>query len=1156
MRFFTLLFIGLCLILVNTNSGYSIAPQRNINTDETRDIESSGELKTAYTIIIPGKDRGNGWFTPDRIYKIPALPKSQYISNAIYIKTKSSHYTGQKSKGFYSSILQTSLEGLNVENIRQPFEQYAQGELLENDANGLGRIFEIKYDSPVDPYDVCKELMQNPEVEYAVPQFIHQVYEYTPNDPKLAENKQWYINTLKLKDAWEISKGSKDVIIGIVDSAIDWEHEDLAANIWTNPNEIPGNGIDDDENGKIDDIRGWDFIGDVTYAQISSGSFKEDNNPKSNNNNNMHGTHVSGCASAVTNNATGIAGVGFNCTLMPVKVGADNFQVQGIYRGYEGILYAAQNGAKIINCSWGGPGHSPYQEDIINQVTDLGAIIVAASGNDGSNNDYVDHNPSNYEKVLSVGATYTQDRIASFTNYGTVVTVYSPGQSIYSTMPGNSYANQQGTSMASPITAGLAGLLLAKKPNLSPGAIKHQIRSTSDNVLAKNPALRPWYYGRANALSMLTFNDPSYPQNKAPGISIFEYELQGKPSLQDYEKTYINLKLKNYLADAPNLIVKFEAMDNFLTITQETINIGTVRMDEEKELNNSIKLLPNNPWFSGYARIFITFTAGTYTDYQLIKIPININSKNSFRQVYAYPDWYAPTWNSAHATSIDNYWACGQSIYGSGIVFNSKGIIKEVSQSGIYGIYAFDSDNAMAVTGNDNTLVLSTTDGGSNWKSTSVSSISGFFNSIHFFNDNNGIILGDPTGGKFGIGVTSNRGQSWSAINSRPDVIHSEENGWVGSHFWYGDYGWFGTTKGRIGRTTDQGKTWNMFTVANGGHVLRIGFKDANNGIAVYSQTYDPTNPEIHQYMATTTDGGRSWKTGVYDFTQNGIWPSKFWSDEETEQLLMLSRGGEIYTTKDNGSSWKPILSQQDIAISNGDVARSGYDYRFWQSGINKTYLDFKIIPADAKRELTLISDETLVYDSLDIGKSKQEKIEIENTGDVEIEFDEISLLPASGTSADEFTFSFPPPTTLQPQMGTSIRVRFSPEKQGERKAQLKIISDANTGGDIRVNLIGYGVIPTSIGETAKAGGIELGPNSPNPAEYNTTQQLNLNMPAHIKLSLLNYEGLKISDIADRQFSEGEHNLNINLNELSAGIYFLRLQSGSTELIKRIVVTK
>ena len=294
-------------------------------------------------------------------------------------------------------------------------------------------------------------------------------------------------------DAWDITTGSRDVVIGVIDSGVDITHPDLAANIWVNPGETPNNGVDDDGNGFIDDVNGWDF-------------YDDDNSP---NDGNGHGTHVAGTIGAVGNNNLGIAGVNWQVSLLPLRfLGNDG-------SGWTSDAVAAVNYATMLkrdfginvaatNNSWGGGGYSRTLDRAIQAANDEGIMFIAAAGNQGTNNDTNPSYPTNYTSpnVISVAALNRNDNLASFSNYGaTTVDIGAPGVSIYSTLPGNSYGSFSGTSMAAPHVAGVVGLFNAAKPGISVTEVTNAILNTVDPLQSLNG--KTLAGGRVNAASAL-----------------------------------------------------------------------------------------------------------------------------------------------------------------------------------------------------------------------------------------------------------------------------------------------------------------------------------------------------------------------------------------------------------------------------------------------------------------------------------------------------------------------------------------------------------------------------------------------------------------------------------------------------------------------------
>ncbi|MBT6440764.1 MAG: S8 family serine peptidase, partial [Flavobacteriales bacterium] len=285
------------------------------------------------------------------------------------------------------------------------------------------------------------------------------------NDEYLAQ--QWGLETpgLNLAEAWDISTGEAIVTVAVLDTGVDLDHPDLAANIWVNPRETPNNGIDDDNNGYIDDVNGWDFVNNDNRPDDDEG----------------HGTHVAGTIGAVSNNGIGVAGISPNVRIMPLK--ALNEFGSGLTSDFFLALeYAVANGAEVSNNSWGGPNPDRWMQALIEDAGQVGHVFVAAAGNDESNNDIVPDYPNSYPSgnIISVAAIEESGGLASFSNYGrSSVHVAAPGRNILSTLPGGEYGWSDGTSMAAPHITGLVALMRSIQPNLIPSAIKNILIDTS-----------------------------------------------------------------------------------------------------------------------------------------------------------------------------------------------------------------------------------------------------------------------------------------------------------------------------------------------------------------------------------------------------------------------------------------------------------------------------------------------------------------------------------------------------------------------------------------------------------------------------------------------------------------------------------------------------
>ena len=307
-----------------------------------------------------------------------------------------------------------------------------------------------------------------------------------PNDPSFSA--QWALSNtgqnggtigadIRATQAWDVTTGSRSVVVGIVDSGIDVTHPDLAANIWTNPGEIPGNGIDDDTNGYVDDVHGWNFVDNTNVVADGFG----------------HGTHVAGTVGAVGNNGTGIAGVAWQVSLMALKF-QDSRGIGSTSSALAALNYATMmrrdHGINIVatNNSWQSlGGFSQLVQNAIQAEGDAGITVVVAAGNNGSDNDATPRYPSNYRlpNVITVAATDGANGLAGLSNYGaTTVDLGAPGIMIRSTFPGGLYGSLSGTSMAAPQVTGVVALLAAAKPGISVAETRAAILGSTTPVAA------------------------------------------------------------------------------------------------------------------------------------------------------------------------------------------------------------------------------------------------------------------------------------------------------------------------------------------------------------------------------------------------------------------------------------------------------------------------------------------------------------------------------------------------------------------------------------------------------------------------------------------------------------------------------------------------
>ena len=339
-----------------------------------------------------------------------------------------------------------------LRNAKKRYGIYQVTQLHPNDPDMLLRkTYQIEFTDYTKVENLIEELSQNNFIEYAEKKELHESF-LTPND--LGANSatgtgMWHLYRMNAQQAWDLSTGNPNVVVAVTDDAILQTHQDLTNKLVTG------------------------------YDAPTGGS---NTNPCGSNDGN-HGTHVSGTVGAETNNGIGVASIGFGVSIMPVKIGNCNGQLS---HGYEGVNWAANNGAHVINMSWGGGGFSNYGQNVCNAASNAGAILVAAAGNDGTSQQFY---PAAYTPVIAVASTTTNDAKSNFSQYGNWITVAAPGSAIRSTWASSNtaYNRIQGTSMASPNVAGLLGLMKSYAPTASNQDLVNCLLSTAANISAVNP---------------------------------------------------------------------------------------------------------------------------------------------------------------------------------------------------------------------------------------------------------------------------------------------------------------------------------------------------------------------------------------------------------------------------------------------------------------------------------------------------------------------------------------------------------------------------------------------------------------------------------------------------------------------------------------------
>jgi serine protease len=532
-----------------------------------------------------------------------------YLSNTVILKLKDQMRTTDQKNFTPTPGIRNLMKEEGNTVYKYMFEYSGRKE-----RSIVNEILEMTYEGSTDPLVLSSKLKQMPEVEWAEPRFVYKTG-YIPNDQLYST--QWHLTKIQAPQAWDITRGDSSIVIGIIDTGVDWDHPDLSANIWRNIDEIPGNGVDDDGNGFVDDIRGWDFGG-------LNGT--PDNNPMEDRPD--HGTHVAGIAAAVTDNTIGVSSIGYRSRVMPVKASRDDIRTTAgqalIIYGYEGIQYAADNGAKIINLSWGGSGYSIAGQEIINAVVSQGVLVIGAAGNNQNSSVFY---PSSYDNVLSVASTGPDDVRSFFSNYGITVDVSAPGTNLNSTWQNDIYAYLSGTSMAAPLVAGLAALVTKQFPLFNPLQIGEQIRVNTDDIYSLNPPAYNYLLGKGRINAFKALNNTTSKSVRATEFTFSDNAPfgDGDGIFEPGETISIRVDFVNYLNTTSNLVITLDKNNNFSTVVNNSFTAGqkgTLEIFDNSASLFSIQIANNVPQNSELM-FRLNYSDDNYTDFQMFKVLVN-----------------------------------------------------------------------------------------------------------------------------------------------------------------------------------------------------------------------------------------------------------------------------------------------------------------------------------------------------------------------------------------------------------------------------------------------------------------------------------------------------------------------------------------------------
>jgi len=453
---------------------------------------------------------------------------------------------------------------------------------------------EISESSNVD--EIINTLRNDPEIEWVEKNFQFEIDSVIPNDPNYLDKQQRTMSVSGVDSAWEVNTGNDDVIIAIIDTGVDYNHPDLVNNIWHNQAEIANDGIDNDNNGYIDDVIGWDFTPGCSPCNEPMDTYP-------------HGTHVAGIAAAEGNNGIGITGVSWHSKIMSLKIDLT------LVNAAEALYYACDNGADVINMSFGNLNPSNALQEVLEYCVNKNIFLVAAAGNSSFNEP---HYPASYSNVFSVGnisvePTYVERNYGS--TYGAGVDIAAPGSLIYSTIPGNQYVSMSGTSMAAPFVAGMAALLKSIDSSITNFEIRHMLYSMASYDDFKDKSLLTAQLGAGKAFLTPPYNNNVLKRNVLTNsIMKIENQYDGLISLTP--------SMRNFGVKSEDVTLNIQSTDPYLQILDDTVELNDI-------LPNQLETNFIDSWSFTFSEDTPKNYVAEYTyQYSVGNPPNNINSNN------------------------------------------------------------------------------------------------------------------------------------------------------------------------------------------------------------------------------------------------------------------------------------------------------------------------------------------------------------------------------------------------------------------------------------------------------------------------------------------------------------------------------------------------
>jgi len=559
-------------------------------------------LGTGLMAVASGKP-GN------KIFRLPeGISQADMVPGTIIFKLKPEFRSIARTSAIDNQKLATVLASMGVTKINKKFPAKSTP-ATERNAHGmplvdLSLIYQIEFSSTEPIEKLVNAILKTGLVIYAEPKYLPKLL-FTPNDPSISP-LQYFLGKIQAYAAWDLQQGDTNVVIGITDTGSDLDHPDLEPNLKYNFAD-PIDGTDNDGDGFTDNFRGWDLGENDNNASVGASN---------------HGSHVSGCSSAATNNGSGVAAPGFNCKFLPVKIADAS---GALTEAYEGIAYAADAGCQIINCSWGGGGGGSFGQDIVDYATiNQNSLVIAAAGNDNSSLSFF---PASYNNVLSVASTSNSDAKSSFSNYGANIDVCAPGSNIYTAMSNNTYGSMSGTSMASPVAAGAAAIILSEFPTMTALQVGEQLRVTCDNIYAipSNTIYQNQLgKGRINMFRALTETGPSVRMTNIISTD------GNDDAFVIGDTVSIAGDITNFLSPTVNLDITVTTTSPWVTIIDNNTVVGALGTLATVNNNGDPFLLKINAGTpqNTLVTLKINFADGAYADFQMMDLVVNVDYIN------------------------------------------------------------------------------------------------------------------------------------------------------------------------------------------------------------------------------------------------------------------------------------------------------------------------------------------------------------------------------------------------------------------------------------------------------------------------------------------------------------------------------------------------